>query len=262
MDLTKENTVSVEILHFLRCCYIFVNEEWPHATRQSIPDQGFEDALRSACLTKLKGWRISQAREMHLGEDLDTASGTCHEIDLVALHDEALALVEAKHWESGTPTKNEVIVFFAKILDYVTANPRLTLREVCPVFVSVSGFEESGLAACLGLGVHPIAPCLRPLPILVDSGQRMEVELSSMPRISEESAAKLNDYWASLRCLHTALEPTWFSSRVGYLSEQTVALKATTCVDAVGLSRTLRCANADCLALINAFKKNRAGSIK
>jgi hypothetical protein len=97
---------------------------------------------------------------MHLGEDLLTASGTTHEIDLVGLHDQASAIVELKHWQSGPPTKNEVIVFFAKILDYVSANPALMLKDICPIFVSSSGFEESGLAACLGLGVHPVGPGL------------------------------------------------------------------------------------------------------
>jgi hypothetical protein len=39
-------------------------------------------------------------------------------------------------------------------------------REVLPVLVSTTQFEETGLAACLGLGIHSIAPSLRPLPVL------------------------------------------------------------------------------------------------
>src|ERR1039458_131864 len=104
---------------------------------------------------------------MHLGDDLFTASGTNHEIDLVGTHDHASAIVELKHWESGPPSKNEIIVFFAKLLDYVAANSALMLRDICPIFVSISGFEESGLAACLGLGIHPVGPGLRPIPIMV-----------------------------------------------------------------------------------------------
>src|SRR5712691_11669240 len=117
MNLKASNIVSGDLVHFLKCCYRFLNEEWLHTNREPLPDQGFEEAFRTTCTSKLPDWRISQVREMQLGEDLFTASGTNHEIDLVGLHDESSAIVELKHWQFGSPTKNEVIVFFAKILD-------------------------------------------------------------------------------------------------------------------------------------------------
>jgi hypothetical protein len=85
MDLKTSNVVSSDLVRFLKFCYRFLNEYWPHANREPIPDQGFEEAFRSECVSKLRDWRISQIREMHLGEDLFTASGTDHEIDLVGL---------------------------------------------------------------------------------------------------------------------------------------------------------------------------------
>ena len=61
--------------------------------------------------------------------------------------------------------KNDVIVFFAKILDYICYNTDLLKQVLIPVFLSTFAFEYTGLAACLGLGIHPMAPGLRPLPL-------------------------------------------------------------------------------------------------
>ena len=229
MDLKASNIVSGDLVLFLRCCYRFLNEAWPHANREPVPDQGFEEAFRALCVSKLQDWNISKIREMHCGEDLLTASGTNHEIDIVGLHDQVSAIVELKHWEASTPTKNEVIVFFAKILDYLVANPKLMLKDVCPIFVSISGFEESGLAACLGLGIHPVGPGLRPLPILVDTAQRMEMEIRLGAAVDDELKKQLMNFWALLHRLSVALEETWISSRYGYLSENALVVKAASC---------------------------------
>ena len=259
MDLKTSNIVSGDLVRFLRCCYRFLNEEWPHANREPIPDQGFEEAFRTTCVSKLRDWRISQVREMQLGEDLFTASGTNHEIDLVGVHHQASAIVELKHWQFGPPTKNEVIVFFAKILDYVAANPTLMLKDICPIFVSSSGFEESGLAACLGLGIHPVGPGLRPLPVIVDSAQRMEVEIRSGIGAEDELSSQLVDFWAMLHRLCVAVEPMWLSSRCGYLSENAIVVRAASCMDSKELSQNLREANAECLRLLDAFRRARRG---
>lgn len=259
MDLKKSNIVSSDLLLFLRRCYQFLNEEWPHADREPIPDQGFEEAFRATCVSKLRDWKVSQVREMQLGEDLMTASGTSHEIDLVGLHDQASAIVELKHWQI-TPTKNEVIIFFAKILDYVTANPTLMLRDVCPIFVSSSGFEESGLAACLGLGIHPIGPGLRPLPIIVDSTQRMEVEIQSGICGEDGLSSQIADLWLRINRLSFALESTWLSSRCAYLSENAIVVRAASCADSKELAQNLREANADCLRLRDQVRASKMGS--
>ncbi len=258
MDLKTANIVSSDLVDFLKCCYRFLNDVWPHANRELLPDQGFEEAFRATCVSRLPEWRISLAREMQLGDDLLTASGTNHEIDLVGQHDEASAIVELKHWESGLPTKNEVIVFFAKILDYVAANPRLMLKDICPVFISVSGFEESGLAACLGLGIHPVGPGLRPLPILVDSAQRMGAETRLGMTVGERLEGQLDDFWATVHRLSTALDATWLSSRCGYLSDNAILVQAACCMDSKALSQDLREANAECLRLLREFKSTKA----
>lgn len=254
MDLKTSNIVSGDLLRFLRHCYRFLNEEWPHANREPIPDQGFEEAFRTSSVSKLQDWRISQVREMRLGEDLFTASGTNHEIDLVGLHERSSAIVELKHWQSP-PTKNEVIVFFAKILDYIAANPALMLKDICPIFVSASGFEESGLAACLGLGVHPVGPGLRPVPIIVDSARIMEAAIRSSIDMNRELTGQLAELWAMLHHLCSALEATWLSNRCGYLSESAIAVRAVSCLDSKELGHDLREANAECLRLLTEFRR-------
>jgi hypothetical protein len=128
-------------------------------------------------MTELKEWQISEQSESGLGEQLDTASGLRHEIDFVARGCNTLVLAELKNKPGRPPGENDVIVFFAKILDYLAHNPKLLLSEVLPVFISAGGFEEPTLAACLGLGIHPVAPGLRPLPILTDNLNRAHTDV-------------------------------------------------------------------------------------
>lgn len=184
-------------LHFLKHCYRFVNEEWQHATREDLPDQGFERTFRASCTTRLNGWEISPEREMRLGYELSTSSGVLHEIDIVAKHADVTAVVELKN-RQGPPAKNDVVILFAKILDYLSFNPILLLKEMCPIFMSNASFEESGLAACLGLGIHPVGPGLRPVSILVDTAKRIDVELQRGVVVSQEVHERFQDFVQSL----------------------------------------------------------------
>jgi hypothetical protein len=73
---------------------------------------------------------------MHLTGGLSTASGVLHEIDLVAQNVDVVAVLELKNRLAYPPDKNDVIVFFAKLLDYLALNPVLLHREVIPMFIS------------------------------------------------------------------------------------------------------------------------------
>lgn len=75
MDFMEPNVVPDLLLHFMKCCYRFLNVDWPHTPRDSTPDQGFEAGFRAACVCQLTGWTISHPREMSLGQDPATASG-------------------------------------------------------------------------------------------------------------------------------------------------------------------------------------------
>jgi len=249
--------VPVSALEFLRRCQIFVNEDWQHADRDpSLPDQGFERLFRVDCTLRFgaRGWRISQPREMSLGLGLETASGVLHEIDLVAQHPEVTAILELKNRAAFPPGKNDVIVFHAKLLDYFCLNPALLLKEICPVFLSAAPLEATGLAACLGLGINPVAPGLRPLPVLVDNARRMAVELERGLPVPPDVQDAFAEFCPHSNQVSLALEGTWFSNRYGYSSETTIIVKAVPAIESIALAEEYRRLNSDCSRLLCDFK--------
>lgn len=259
MSIRIDDNLPDSALQFLKRCYKFVNQEWQHAVRELLPDQGFEQRFRESCVIHLSEWSISPEREMHLGDGLVTASGLYHEIDVVARTSDLTAILEIKNRQGLHPEKNDVIIFFAKILDYLAFNPSLLLKEICPAFMSNAPFEQSGLAACLGLGIHPIAPELRPLPILVDNARRMKFELkkggiSVTPDVSE----KFWDFCAQLNNLSSVLKEIWLTSRCGFQSEDTIVLRAVGGLQTPALSQELRQLNGDCTELLGEFRRAKS----
>ncbi len=260
MNIRVDDTLTEPELHFLKRCYMFVNQEWQHAVREPLPDQGFEQRFRESCVIHLSEWNISQEREMHLGYGLDAASGVSHEVDIVARRPDLTAILEIKNRQGFRPEKNDIIVFFAKILDYLAFNPTLLLKEVCLVFMSNTPFEESGLAACLGLGIHPVAPGLRPLPILVYNARCIDVELQKGVVVAPVVREQFQDFCAQLNRISSTLSETWLTSRCGYLSEDRIVLKAAGGLHTLALSHELRQLNGDCTQLLSEFRaaKSRA----
>lgn len=135
MALRIENLLPAHALALLRHCYRFVNEDWQHLPHDESADQGFELKLRQSYSATL-GWVVSQHREMNLGMGLSTASGVLHEIDIVGQNDPVVGILELKNRVAWPPEKNDVIVFFAKILDYLCFTPALLRSCVVPIFVS------------------------------------------------------------------------------------------------------------------------------
>jgi hypothetical protein len=248
----------VEGLQFLRHCYKFVESDWQHLPREALPDQGFELHFRRSSVTALNGWQVSQEWELGLGSELATASGVRHEIDVVARHPDVLVIAELKNKPGCPPGKNDVIIFFAKILDYLTHNPKVLLSEVLPVFVSSCAFEEATLAACLGLGIHPVAPGLRPMPVLADSLQRIESEIARGLVLPEKAMGQWEDACAGLNRLGLGLSDTWLSARCGYVSDQVINLRATLDAESYEMSRELRQVNGDCSAVLGAIRLQKA----
>ena len=239
---------------FLRHCYRFTAEEWQHTDRLDLPDQGFERLFRSSCVTTLTGWEISQEREIHLGQELSTSSGVLHEIDVVAKHSDVNAIAELKN-RQGPPTKNDILLFFGKILDYIAANPVLLLKETCPVFMSTVAFDINGLGACLGLGIHPVAPGLRPVPVLVDNAMRITYEIQQGLHVSAETHDRLADFCAGLNNVRVRLTDTWIGSRLGYRSENTIVLKAAQFSDPQPVAHDLMQLNTDCRLLLSTVRE-------
>lgn len=255
MNITQDENLPPSALQFLRESYHFVDREWQHLEREAGGDQGFEQRFRESCVAKFPDWTISQEREMRLGEGLDTASGVPHEVDIVAQTSDLVAVVEMKNRPTHPPEKNDAIIFFAKLLDYLAFNPKLLFWEVLPAFISSASFDEHGLAACLGLGIHPIAPGLRPLPVLVYSAWRMDAEIQKGIALSRDTQDAFEEFCVKLNQLSSHLEKTWLTSRCGFVSETSIFLNAVGGLPTQDLGRQLRQLNGDCTEILAAFKK-------
>ena len=260
MNIQQDESLPPSALQFLRESYRFVERDWQHFEREPDGDQGFERRFRESCVAKFPDWTISQEREMRLGEGLDTASGVLHEVDIVAHTSDLVAVAELKNRPANPPEKNDAIIFFAKLLDYLALNPTLLMREVIPVFISSTSFDEHGLAACLGLGIHPIAPGLRPLPVLQDSALRMDVEIQKGITLARDTQDDFEDFCVELNRLSADLGETWLTNRCGFVSDNTIVLKAVGGLPTRDLGRQLRRLNGDCTELLAAFNKAVAES--
>ena len=254
VSIRVEDELPRAAVDFLKHCYRFVSEEWQHTERDNLPDKGFDRNFRAGCIASLSSWEISQEREMRLGSEMSTASGVLHEIDIVAKHPDVTSIMELKN-RQGPPEKNDVIVFFAKILDYLAFNPDLLLRELCPVFMSTAEFDTNGLAACLGLGIHPVSPSLRPVPMLIDNAKRINVELRRGLQVSKETHDRFQDFCAEINNVHLRLMDNWISNRFGYHSENTIVLRAAAGSESQAISHLLWQLNKDCNWLLDSVRE-------
>lgn len=254
MLIRPESQPSPPTLYFLKRCFRFVNLEWPHAERDPVPDNGFEQRFRENCVQYLPGWSVAPPREMWLGAGLETLSGTLHEVDIVVKTGGITAVAELKNLGGG-PDKNDIIVFYAKILDYLLANPDLADDEICLAFVSRTTFDQRGLAACLGLGIHPVASDLRPLPVLINNAMGMQVELNRGLQVVADTLARFEDFCANLNRMAFALRETWLDRRCHYLSsDDGLLFQAVEPIEVDDLAREMRQANSDCIAIYHAFR--------
>ena len=243
---------SSPTLRFLKACYEFVAKEWPHTQQEDLPDRGFERQFR-AFVRDLGSWEVSDERELHLGADYVPASGTAHEVDIVASHSNVQAVAELKN-HAVAVGKNDVIVFFAKVLDYVLANPVLALKEICLAFVCRASFEPRGLATCLGLGIHPVCSKIRPLPVLANTVEILTREVS----LSDEVKERLDDLRAEVRNLSVGLSNTWPDSRFGYQSEAILKIHSVPPIPASEFADRFTQANSTCTDILATARASKA----
>lgn len=239
-------------LSFLKSCYRFVAKEWPHAEREDLPDQGFERQFR-AFLRGLGNWEVSDERELHFGAGIMPASGTAHEVDIVANHPEVRAVAELKN-HSAAVGKNDVIVFFAKVLDYILANPVLALKQICLAFVCRASFEPRGLAACLGLGIHPVCSKIRPLPVLKDTVDILTREVRHGLRLPNDLEQRLYDLCAEVNNLSIGLADTLPDARLGYQSESILTIHRTPLIPVGEFADRFTQANSICADILAAAR--------
>src|SRR5579871_4719228 len=259
MALRVEIPVPPAALVLLRHCYLFVNEDWQHLPRDESADQGFEVKLRESCISKLAGWVVSQHREMNLGMGLITASGVLHEVDVVAQREPTVGILELKNRSEWPPEKNDVIVFFAKILDYLCLTPALLRSYLVPIFASSHPFEQSGLAACLGLGIHPVAPGIRPLPMLIDNANRMLGEMKNGVTLPQSDTLAFEDFCAKVSNMVSQLAGADANVRFDCFNDLTIAVRAFGGVAVTELADELWALNGECSRLIQAFKVAKGG---
>ena len=257
LPIRPEIASPASTLEFLRHCFRFVSREWPHAGREPVADDGFEQRFRESCVQNLTEWVISEQREFRLGAGLDTASGVVHEVDLVARHPTVIAILEAKN-RGGMPGKNDIIIFYAKVLDYLLANPALAMTDICLAFLSRNSFDASGLATCLGLGIHPVASDIRPLPVLINNAMLMEDELHRGLVATSYLLDRFEDLCAQINRLAATLDETWLDNRCGYLSEDSLVFRAVAPLQTGVLAEQLRQANSDCTDILHAFRAAKA----
>jgi len=238
---------------FLREAYQFVARSWQHTPRDETPDQGFERRFREHYIERFE-WMEDFCRPGNAARSnsRETASGVLHEIDLVALHDTATAVAELKNYQN-TPDKNDVIIFHAKVLDYVVANADLILRELCLAFVACTTLEDPTLSTCFGLGIHPVTPQLRPLPVLIQNATYWQRKIHEGTNISNEIMARFEDFGARLSKVAVSLSETWPSCRFGYQGPNRIVIRTAAFSDSDSLLQDFRSLNADCLPLKEAF---------
>lgn len=254
VTLRIENELPIQGMAILRHCYRFVNEYWQHIDREPLPDQGFEEKFRESCVLKLPGWIVSQNWELNLGSGLLTASGVLHEVDAVVRNEPLRAIFELKNRQASPPDKNDAIVFFAKILDYLSLNPTLLKQTLIPIFISSVAFEYTGLAACLGLGIHPVAPGLRPVPLLVFNVRLLEAELTKGLVLPPEDADAFDEFRVALSRFSDTLAPADTNQRFDILNETTITVRAIRVGETGYLGDQLRSLNGECSRLIDVFK--------
>jgi hypothetical protein len=257
---TADSHSSAAVVRVLQFAYRFITEGWLRARREPIPDKGFEETFRGALIRSMPEFSVSQNREMAFGGGYRTSSGILHEIDIVITRGDLRVIWELKHWAVQVD-KNAVVALWAKILDYLAADPDLASQENVPVFVTTSTFDDHALAAALGLGIAPVAPLLRPPAMLDANLGLMEASLQESPSFEKHARELADDFRTSCRRLRAILDGTSLSARVGRLSESAITVAGRSFEDAVEAATLLRRANSLCTDVVALWNKTRTGAL-
>ena len=132
------------------------------------------------------------------------------------------------------------------------------MSDICLAFLSRNSFDASGLAACLGLGIHPVASDIRPLPVLTNNAILMENELRQGVTVPSDTQDRFDDWCAELNSLAVALNETWMDNRCGYLSDDSLLFKAVAPLQTGVLAGRLRQANSDGADILREFRAAKA----
>ena len=136
----------------------------------------------------------------------------------------------------------------------MSTRPSLLKQTLAPVFLSTFAFEYTGLAACIGLGIHPVAPGLRPLPLLIDNARRMAVERDKGIGLPQAEWDTFDDFCVALNRLSIKLVPADINQRFDILNDTTVKARAVRITQTVEIGDQFRSLSAECSRLIDVFR--------
>ena len=136
--------------------------KWPEPLRlpcnahfeTSDSDRGFERLLRECLEGRFPHGDVSTIRDLRFGGDGIPAIVPQHELDLILRCDEGKFVLEAKAWSSEVD-KEPVIVFLAKVLDFLAG---VNMDAPCPIrlgFIGLNGFSDAALRIMFAYGITP-----------------------------------------------------------------------------------------------------------
>ncbi len=137
-------------------------KKWPEPTRYpgnaeicaTDSDQGFERLLRECLDDALLPGQVSGIRDLGMGDGRTPAVVPRHELDLILRCDEGRFVIEAKAWQAEAG-KEAVIVFLAKILDFMAAANVEPLGPIFAGFIALNGFSDAALRIMFACGLTP-----------------------------------------------------------------------------------------------------------
>jgi hypothetical protein len=138
-------------------------KKWPEPTRYprnaevcaTDTDHGFERLLRECLEDALLPGQVSGVRDLGMGDGRTPAVVPRHELDLILLCDEGRFVIEAKAWQEEAG-KEAVIVFLAKILDFMAAPTFDPFGPIFAGFIALNGFSDAALRIVFACGLTPI----------------------------------------------------------------------------------------------------------
>jgi len=157
-----ESAPQVLPLDNLVCRIQNYTKDWPEPLRYSHnahiaatdTDQGFERLLREAMEVALPFGHTSGIRDLGMGDGRTPAIVRRHELDLILRCREGRLAIEAKAWREEVD-KDAVIIFLAKVLDFMAMINFEPLGPVYLGFIGLHGFSEAALRIIFACGIIP-----------------------------------------------------------------------------------------------------------
>lgn len=147
--------------------WLFVHSEWGKLRRMPIPDKGFEGCFREYLYRNLSFDVVSDERDLGLGLSYHSLSDTPHELDVVCMKDRDLFIFELKHYEVSDITKEIILTFLGKVMDFYFRNAEvLSNYNITMFLVTINrNIDDSIRKLCITYGIKLIEPCIMTLGI-------------------------------------------------------------------------------------------------